>query len=75
MNIYVAIYLVVHAISAAISYPLGFALLQRKFCLLAEEDYVGDLLFSLLMAVFLGPFNLIGVLVWFEGGKYGFKFK
>jgi len=64
---------------AVLTFGLSFAYFQRKYPMLAEAEYTGDLVFCLALAVIGGPMSLAAwltsALTTPDKTFYGFKFK
>lgn len=54
------------------NYGMLFAYFQRKFTLIAEEYYVNDMVFSIVVSLVFGPFGLVATLI-SRFYRHGFK--
>ncbi len=74
----IIIYGVIFLVQWFIGYGLTFARYQRKYSILAVEDYEKDMSFSIMFSfttAFIPIFGFIIVFVSNGMGKYGFKLK
>lgn len=71
----VVYYIIFHIFCAAFAYAGEFALLQRKYKDIAEENYGKDFYFCSIFAILLGPAALFATTLCTTFFRWGLKWK